>query len=393
MHDLVLRGGRVLDPGAGIDERADLGVRDGRVAAIGAGLEGAEVVDAAGLLVVPGLVDLHTHVLAGFSFWGVDPDEHAWTAGATTWVDAGSAGGYAIDGLAAVIAGRAAVRVLAFLNLSSIGLVAPTGELCDELHADEDLCAEMAERHPGFVVGIKARIDRFTVGDRGLEPLHAALRVADRTGLPLMVHIGHGPPDVDGLLDALRPGDVLTHCATPATMSLVDERGAVRPAARRAAERGVVLDLGHGAGAFSFAVAERLLADGLAPTVVSSDAHQLSVRGAMVDLPTCMTKLLHLGMALEDVVAAATTRPAAVIRRDDLGTLRPGAPADIALLALDDEPVELVDVLGARRTADRRLRAVATFVAGQKLAVRPAPVPAPWAAAWTQSSAASGASP
>jgi dihydroorotase len=370
--DLVIAGGRVVDPGGAGVLDADVGVRDGLIAAVAPGLRGGRVVDAAGLLVVPGLVDLHTHVLPRFTYWGVDPDPLAARSGVTTWVDAGSAGAYAIDGLAGV---RCAVRVRAFLNISSIGLVAASYELANRAYLDDGLCAEMAARHAGFVVGIKARIDRFTVGALGLEPLDAALRAATRAGLPLMVHIAHGPPEVERVLDALRPGDIVTHCATPASMALVRD-GRVLDAALRAVARGVVMDLGHGSGGFSFAAAEALLAAGAGPHVISSDAHQLSVNGPMFDLPTCLTKLLALGMSLEETVAAATLRPAALMGFP--GTLAVGVPADIALLACDPGPFPVYDVLEERRDAPLRLRAVRTFVAGRELASAPLPAPAPW---------------
>jgi dihydroorotase len=370
----------VVDPaGVGVLD-ADVGVRDGRIAAVAPALDrvGAAIADAAGLLVVPGLVDLHTHVMPRFTYWGVDPDPLAARSGVTTWVDAGSAGAYGIDGLRRDVAGRCTARVRAFLNISSIGLAAPSFELANRAYLDEGLCAEMAARNAGFVVGIKARIDRFTVGALGLEPLHAALRAAERAQLPLMVHIAHGPPEVERVLDELRPGDIVTHCATPASMALVRD-GRVLDAALRAVRRGVVLDLGHGSGGFSFAAAEALLQAGAGPAVISSDAHQLSVNGPMFDLPTCLTKLLALGMPLEATIEAATTTPSALIgAAGELGTLTPGACADVALLALEDGPFPIYDVLEQRRDAAHRLRAVRTFVAGAELAPGALPLPAPW---------------
>jgi dihydroorotase len=377
--DLVVAGGRVVDPaGAGVLD-ADVGVRDGRVAAVAPGLRGAgTVVDASGLLVVPGLVDLHTHVLPRFTYWGIDPDPLAARAGVTTWVDAGSAGAYAIDGFRADIADRLAVRVRAFLNISGIGLAAETHELSNPAYLDDGLCAEMASRHAGFVVGIKARIDRFTVGALGLEPLRAALRAAERAAVPLMVHIAHGPPEVEPVLEALRPGDILTHCATPASMGLVHD-GRVLDAAREAVTRGVILDLGHGMGGFSFAAARALLEAGLPPAVISSDAHQHSIRGTMVDLPTCLTKLMTLGLPLEDAITAATSTPATLIgAAGELGTLTTGACADITVLTLEPGPFTLTDVLGETLVAPQRLRTVRTFLSGHEIDPGELPPAPPW---------------
>ncbi len=299
-------------------------------------------------------------------------------AGRRRWVDAGSAGGYAIGGLRRFVAGPAQVRVLAFLNVSSIGLVARSWELANEHYLDEELCARMAAEHEGFIVGIKARIDRDTVGGLGIEPLRAAVRVAERAGLPVMAHVAHGPPELEDVLGELRPGDVLTHCATPASMGPLDERGRVRPELLRAAERGVLLDIGHGTGSFGFDAAEALVREGL-PLIVSSDAHQLSVQGPMYDLPTCLTKLHMLGVPLDELVEAVTVRPARAIGRDDLGTLRVGSAADVTVLRQEPGPYEVGDVTGAVRHADCRFVAEATYVAGRPLEHRPLPPPAPWA--------------
>jgi dihydroorotase len=376
--DLLIAGGELLDPGTPRRGRRDVGIADGRVVAVEPSLPhdaAAEVVDATGLLVVPGLVDLHTHVFPDVTYWGVDADALAPSAGVTTWVDAGSAGAFTIRGLRRFVVERSRVRIKAFLNVSSIGLVAPSWEVASRRYLDEDACLTAVEANRDLVVGLKVRIDRYTVGALGLEPLEVALRLAARAELPLMVHIGEGPPPLGELLARLRPGDILTHCTTAASMALVRD-GAVVPGVREAVERGVVLDVGHGAGAFSFAAADALLEAGLPPRTISSDAHQHSVNGPMFDLPTCMTKLLALGMELEDVVTAATVAPARIVGAD--ATLAPGAPADVTLLAREPGPFPLRDVLGERRDAPVRLRAAGAFVAGRALEPGPIPLPPPW---------------
>jgi dihydroorotase len=377
--DLLIAGGELLDPASGRHGRFDLGIADGRVAAVEQALPqdaAAEVVDATGLLVTPGLVDLHTHAFPDVTYWGVDADALAPAAGVTTWIDAGSAGAFTIRGFRRFVADRAQVRIKAFLNVSSIGLVAPSWEVASRRYLDEDACLAAVEEHRGdFVIGLKVRIDRFTVGPLGLEPLEVALRLAARAELPLMVHIGHGPPELDPLLGRLRPGDILTHCATAATMAPV-VAGRVVPGVREAVERGVVLDVGHGAGAFSFAAAEALLAAGLPPRTISSDVHQHSVNGPMFDLPTCMTKLLALGMPLADVVAAATVEPARAVGLE--ASLAVGAPADVTLLAREPGPFPIRDVLGERRDAPVRLRAAGAYVSGKRLQPVAVPLPPPW---------------
>jgi dihydroorotase len=375
--DLLVRGGEVVGAGPGLD----VGVRDGLVGAIGPQLPAdgaAQVIDADGLLVAPGLVDLHTHVLHGLTLWGVDPGAWAPRSGVTTWVDAGSAGAYMIDGARRFILDAAPVRVLAFLNISSIGLVGPSWELSHPGYLDEELCADAARAHADVIVGMKARIDRHTVGTLGLAPLDAALRVAERCALPLMVHIAEGPPEIDDVLDRLRPGDIVTHCATGRSMRLVDDERRVRPSVRRALGRGVVLDLGHGSGGFSFTVAEALLDAGVALPICSSDAHQYSVNGPMFDLPTCLTKLLALGVSLDDALRSATSAPAAAIGRPELGALRVGGPADLALLAVDDDALIVQDTQGETRTAPARVRAVTTIAGGRVLDPGPIAPPARW---------------
>jgi dihydroorotase len=191
-----------------------------------------------------------------------------------------------------------------------------------------------------------------------------------------MTHIGHGPPALADVVSRLREGDILTHCATAASMSVLDESGGVAPIVREAVERGVVLDIGHGSGGFSFAAAEALLAAGLPPRTISTDAHQHSINGPMFDLPTCMTKLLALGMSLEDVVAAVTSEPAALIGTE--AALVEGAVADVTLLAREPGPFRVTDVTGAIREAPFRLRAARTYVAGEELLPAPLPLPPPW---------------
>ena len=199
--------------------------------------------------------------------------------------------------------------------------------------------------------------------------------------LPVMVHIAIGPPSVDEVLDLLRPGDICTHSFTGLSMKLVDDRGRVRKAARSALERGVLLDIGHGTGSFSFASAEALLAAGVRPDTISTDMHQQSVYGPMFDLPTTMTKFLALGMSLDDVVRAATSRPAEILGLSgDVGTLRPGSRADIALFRLLDGEFPLYDIDGDVRVSNVLLRNTLTLLNGREL-VRREPEPR---AFWTQ---------
>ncbi|GHJ50064.1 amidohydrolase [Catellatospora sp. TT07R-123] len=376
-YDLLLTGGRVLDPGGGHDAVLDVGVRAGVIAEVGAGLpRGAarEVADATGRLVTPGLVDLHTHVFNGATYWGIDPAPTAWCSGVTTWVDAGSAGAYTLPALREAVRGHR-VRVPVLLNISGPGLAAATGEARDLDNCDTDLAIRTIEANRDLVVGIKSRIDHNAVGASGLEPLRRALAAGRACGLPVMVHIGVAPPAIGEILPLLRPGDIVTHCAS----GFAHDPAALDPAVRAAYDRGVLFDVGHGAGGFAFDVLEAQLAAGMPPHTVSTDLHGRSQHGPVFDLPTTMAKLLAAGMSLEQVVAAATVAPArALALPAGLGTLRPGAPADLAVFTVEQGAYELADVHGQLRTAPLRLRNEATYLAGQLLPPALSAAPAPW---------------
>ncbi|MBB5868484.1 dihydroorotase [Allocatelliglobosispora scoriae] len=369
--DLLLAGGRVVDPGGGHIGRFDVAVRDGRVAAVAAGLardDAHEVVDAAGRLVTAGLVDLHTHVYPGVTYWGIDPDPVAWHSGVTTWVDAGSAGAYSFPAFDAAAA-RMRVRVPALLNISAVGLIAPVGESRDLAHCDVGLAVATVLAHRDRLRGIKVRMDRHNIGAHGLEPLRRAVAAAEECGLPVMVHIGAAPPTVGDMLPLLRPGDIITHCASGIAGFTADTG--------RAHDAGVLFDIGHGSGGFAFDVLEAQLDAGLPPHTVSTDLHARSVHGPAFDLPTTMAKLLAVGLPLEQVIAAATIGPARALGLT-AGTLAVGVPADIAVFTVDEDGCEVADVHGQRRHSPLRLINEATYVGGRVLTPQAPPPPAPW---------------
>jgi dihydroorotase len=380
--DLIIAGGEVLDPGSGTRGRMDVGIRGRTIAAVERGLPKAQaraLLDAADQIVTPGLFDLHTHVYWGATYWGIEPDPIAAATGVTTWVDAGSAGSYSFPAFRRYVVDRSEARVLAFLNASAIGLVAPTYEMSNLDYCDLPLARQLVELHRDVILGIKARIDALTTRGVGLEPLRLARKLADQVELPLMVHIGKMPPGLDEIFTLLRPGDILTHCCTGQSNRLLEADGRLKEFVRRAWDDGLVLDVGHGTGSFSYEVAEQMLGAGLLPDVISSDAHQLSIQGPMFDLPTTLSKFLNLGMSLADAVERATARPARAVRRPELATLRPGAPADVAVFALEEGEYTFHDVFMAPRTGKVRLVNRATVRAGTLMAPRPQPPLAPWA--------------
>jgi len=373
-YDVLIKGGQVIDPGAGLVGDYDVAILRGRVERVDAGIpaeDADEVIDARGQIVTPGLVDLHTHIYWGVTYWGIEADPVAARTGVTTWLDVGSAGAYSFPGFREYIVKPSRSHIFALLNVSSIGLIAPTFELANLDYLDVDLAVATVEANRDLILGIKARIDAQTTRGTGLRPLELARELADRVALPLMVHIGNGPPSLAEVLPFLRTGDILTHCFTGGNMRVVDPQGDILPAAREARARGVVFDIGHGTGSFSFDVAEAMLERGFPPDVISSDIHQLAVQGPMFDLPTTLSKFLNLGMSLPEVVERATARPAAAMRRPELGSLKPGSIADIALFRLEEGSFTFYDSPMNQRAGRRRLVNTLTLVEGKPLERRP----------------------
>jgi dihydroorotase len=371
-YDLVLAGGHVIDPRNGVDGRRDVAIRDGRIAAVGKDLDkGAaqQVRDVSGLLVVPGLVDIHTHIYHKATAYGVDADAVATRSAVTTLVDAGSAGAGNFAGLRDFIIRTSRFRLLAYLNISYPGIFAfdrdyVVGEAAIRELLSVDHCVEVASANRDIVLGVKVRLGSNTSGAIGLEALDRAIAAAERLDLPVMSHIGRPPPFYSEILARLRPGDILTHCYRPAPNAPVDDKGAVLPALIEARARGVLFDIGHGMGAFGFESAEQALAQGFAPDIISSDVHALSVAGPAYDLLHTMSKLINCGVPLADAVAMVTDAPARAMRRLDLGHLSEGAVADISLIERIDAHFPFVDVVGTRRESTSLLCAHGVFLQG-----------------------------
>jgi dihydroorotase len=380
--DLLIKGGEVVDPSSGQNGRLDVAIKRNRIAAVERDIPieaAARVIDADGQYVTPGLVDLHTHVYHHVTFWGIDPDPVAARSGVTTWLDVGSAGAFNWPGFREFIVKPAEVRIYGLLNISSIGLTAATGELANLDYCDVDLCCKLIELHRDLILGVKVRIDANTVRGSGIEPLRRARAAAERCDLPMMVHIGIGPPAVADVLALMRPGDILTHCFTGNSMRIIDERGRLLDAAKRAWDAGIIMDIGHGAGSFSFETAEALISAGYMPDVISSDIHQLSIHGPLFDMPTCLSKFLALGMSFPDVIRAATARPAEVLGlQHELGTLKVGALADLALFTIQQGHFPFYDVFMNMRAGTQLIRNTLTIANGRPLPRTPDAAPAPW---------------
>ena len=372
-HDLILKGARVIDPSQNHDGIADVAFANGRVSGFGGGLAaspGTQVRDMAGAIVTPGLIDLHTHVYWGGSAISIDADEFCRASGVTTSVDTGSAGPGNFAGFRRHVIERAEARILAYLHVSFAGIYAYAANVMVGESEDMRMMAprdavDVAEANRDVIVGIKVRVGRLASGSQGTAPLDIALQVAEETGLPLMAHIDHPPPSYEEVLAMLRPGDVLTHAFRPFPNSPVTAQGAIKPAVRAARERGVLFDIGHGKGSFAFRTARAMLAGGFMPDTISSDVHQLCVNGPAFDQVTTMSKMLCLGMSLNEVVAASTMNAAVALRRMEYGSLKVGSLGDATVIAVNEGAFDYVDVRGEHMTGAQRITSEGVVLRGK----------------------------
>lgn len=371
-YDLVIKNGTVVDPSQGLHAKRDIAIAGGKIRAVEEYISdnnALDVFEADGLIVAPGLVDLHVHVWWGVAHLAVEADPSCLYRGVTTAIDAGSAGSNTIAGFHRYVMQQAGTRVLAFLHISGMGqLDNHIGELEDIRWARVEEAVRAAKMFQESIVGIKVRLSHAILRDNDLIALERALEASKILGKPLMIHIGGTANPVERYLEKLRPGDIVTHSFTGNPPGILDSDGKVIDAAWDAMSRGVNFDVGHGAGSFSFDVAEKCTEQGLPPGTVSSDVHRYNIRGPVYDLMTTLSKYLYLGYSLDEVISFATQRPASAIGMiDAIGSLRVGADADISLIEIKEGRVTLTDARGATREGNKLMVPVETIRQGRRV--------------------------
>ncbi len=372
-YDLVLKGGHVIDPAQNIDAVMDVAFAGGKVAAIAKSLDttaAADVRDVSGKLVTPGLIDMHTHVYWGGTSLGIDAEDFCRLSAVTTAIDTGSAGPGNFAGFRKHVIEPSAVRILAYLHISHAGIFGfssriMVGESENLALMDPETAVEVANANRDVIIGIKVRLGRHASGIHGMAPFEHAIQVAEEANMPLMVHIDEPPPSYAEVVSRLRPGDVLTHCFRPFPNSPVTPEGKVRPEVLAARQRGVLFDIGHGMGSFSFRTARAMLEAGFMPDTISSDVHALCINGPAFDQVTTLSKFLCLGVPLKEVIRTSTENAARALSRPELGTFKPGSAGDASILSVDDGAFDYVDVTGEHVIGDRKINARGVVLAGR----------------------------
>lgn len=378
-YDLLIQHGEVLDPGASLKGMLDVGIAGGKIVEVAPSLpagEARQTISARGLLVTPGLIDIHAHVFVNAHDMGGHTDHFCQASGVTTLCDAGSTGSATFAGLRHVLDHEVRTRVRAFVNLSAIGIVGTSrgGELSHFPYADPEGCARTIAENPDLAIGVKLRYGPGLVWEYTTEPVKMARRTAAMAGVPFMIHITDSPLPLPEILAEMAPGDIVTHCYHGRANGIMGpEKQLVLKEVVEAQRHGIIFDCAHGRNHFSFRMIEKAFDQGFLPDTISTDLTFTSAtKGPVWDLATTMSKLLHFGMSLDDLVTRATAAPAKIMGYEGtVGTLRPGANADIALLERRNGNFPMTDSDGNTVTAKERLIARTTIKDGRITYERP----------------------
>ena len=369
-YDLLIKGGTVVDPSQELNVVRDVALSDGKVAAIEESIAESyarEVVDATGLVVTPGLIDLHVHAFWGASAYGMEPDIGNIAKGVTTALDTGSAGATNFPAFRRYVLERADTRLFALLNISAMGMIWPRiGELTDLRWADVPEAVRVGRENRDFVLGIKARLSKSYAGENDVDSLKRSLEAAEAIGGFVMIHVKDTKTPLKQLTPMLRPGDVVTHAFHGKSEGVLDDAGRVIDRFREDQQRGVIFDIGHGSGSFSFDVAEKAMSQDFFPDNISSDLYNSNVEGPVFDLVTTLSKFLWLGMSLYEVIRLSTETAAQIMGLEGrLGTLKVGAEGDVAILRLDEGKFTLTDANRVSVEACQKLNHVRTVKRGR----------------------------
>jgi dihydroorotase len=363
-YDVMIRGGRVIDPSTGVDGVRDVAIAGGRIAAVQADIraDAADIIDARGKLVVPGLIDIHTHTARS-----AEGPALVLQDGVTGWIDAGTQGAdHIADTIAVARSSPQHGRVL--INIGRAGIL-PEGDTMDLARADVGAAREAIAANREFVVGVKARLSRDVAGAHDYDVLRRAQEVATSFGLPVMIHMGQTQSPISTLVDLLKPGDIVTHMFAPPPNSIVDDDGRILPAILAARRRGVWFDIGNGqTGHMRWDTVETIMKAGFWPDTFSTDWNTNSRQTGVVDLPNCMSKLFGFGMTVVEAIARATINASHLFPVfKDRGTLKAGAPADVAVLELREGTFDFLDNFKNTITGRQRLFPSETVLAGRRI--------------------------
>ncbi|MFW3710491.1 amidohydrolase/deacetylase family metallohydrolase [Klebsiella quasipneumoniae subsp. similipneumoniae] len=362
MFDLLLRRARLVD-----DTLTDIAIQDGKIAALGEiSAPSRKTIDLQGnSYVSAGWIDSHVHCYPNSPIYHDEPDSVGIATGVTTVIDAGSTGADDVDDFYQLTR-KAVTEVYALLNISRVGLIAQN-ELANLANIDAEAVKQAVQRHPDFIVGLKARMSSSVVGENGITPLARAKTMQQENGdLPLMVHIGNNPPNLDEIAELLSRGDIITHCYNGKPNRILNSAGELRSSITRALHRGVRLDVGHGTASFSFEVARRAIALGILPHTISSDIYcRNRIDGPVRSLALVMSKFLAIGMTLPQVIDCVTVSAAEGLRLSRKGRLEVGFDADLTLFRLERQPTLLVDAEKESLQADNILVPLAAIRAGK----------------------------
>ncbi len=385
MYDLLLKNGTIVDPTTNTNKVADLAISGSQITAVldaNSETYSRRVLDVTGHYVMPGFIDLHVHVFSGVTHYGVDVDPTCLGRGVTTALDAGSSGALTFPGFRQFVIDVSQTRMFAMLNISALGLVpnaisgVEMGELEDLRYVDVKEATRVIEANRDKILGIKIRLsDNLAAGGQNEMPaLLRAREAADAVGLPVMIHTPLSSLSMQQILNELRPGDVLTHSFHGHRCGILDSDMNVLPEIRKKVDEGLLLDIGHGQGSFTFEVARSAMSQGVLPHTISSDLHAYNLNGPVFDLVTTINKFLHLGMDLDEAIRRVTTIPAQFLKMEsEIGTLQPGAVADIVVTEMMEGSFEFTDAFGETETGGYQLEPRYIFRAGRQVGVVPKP--------------------